>query len=109
MKRLCAFVLLLAACGAPARKEPEVRVASILAIPFLPLYLADTRGFFQQEGLRVTIANLPGTSKATEALLGGSADVAGTALEHMMQLAPDGVSVKAFLNESPGVGIEEGQ
>jgi NitT/TauT family transport system substrate-binding protein len=86
-----------------------VRIASILAIPFLPVYLADTLGYFKKEGIRVSIANMPGTSKATEALLGGSADVAGTALEHMMQLAPDGVSVKAFLNESPGVGIEEGQ
>lgn len=82
MLRRCGLLflcLLLQGCG--ARKEHThlipVRLVVGLGIAFLPVHLAHQLGFYQQEGLAVTLEDAPSTTKTTQALLGGSADVAG--------------------------------
>jgi NitT/TauT family transport system substrate-binding protein len=59
--------------------------------------LAGQLGYYEQEGIQVSFANLAGSSKALEAVLGGSVDVAAAGSEHSIQLAAEGQSVKSFL------------
>lgn len=47
-------------------------------------------------GLRVTLAGFPGTSKVTEALTGGSVEVAASVLEHSLQMAAEGRRIPGF-------------
>ncbi len=42
---------------------------------YLPLSVAEMRGYFKDEGLDVSIADFAGGSKALQAVVGGSADV----------------------------------
>ena len=42
---------------------------------YLPLSVAESLGYFKNEGLDVTIADFAGGSRALQAVVGGSADV----------------------------------
>ena len=42
---------------------------------YLPLTIAERRGFFKDEGLAVEIVDFPGGARALQALVGGSADI----------------------------------
>jgi len=63
------------------------------------MHLASALGYFREEGLDVTIAEMPGSSKIMEALLGGSADVGAGSLEQSIQMAAQGQYVQTFLTE----------
>jgi len=82
--------------GAPP-SEPQVRVAvSSDAITLLPVHLAQTLGFYRQEGLAVTLSEIKSSSKTLEALQDGSAHVAlGTTVP--IQMAAEGRSIQGFL------------
>jgi NitT/TauT family transport system substrate-binding protein len=70
---------------------PEVRLAATLgSFGHLPMHLASVLGYFQQEGVKVTVAEMNGSSKVMEALLGGSADVGAGSLEQSIQMAAEG-------------------
>jgi NitT/TauT family transport system substrate-binding protein len=90
-------MILLCGCGDPRSSTPTVRVVSAASFVFFPLLLAQQLGYYEQEGIRVTFANTTGSSKALEAILGGSADVATAGSEHSIQLAAEGQSVKSFM------------
>ena len=66
-------------------------------VPFLPFRIAQDFGYFQQEGLAVTMSEVPGGSKAMQALLGGSVDVAVASVSDAIQLAAEGRDVRCFL------------
>ena len=72
---------------------------------YLPAYVAQELGYFREEGLRLTIQDLPGGSKNVEAMLGGSADVIGAVYEHTIWLAVERRPTKCFvlLLERPGL------
>lgn len=53
---------------------------------YLPMNLADVLGFFDQEGLSIEIAEFPGGSKVTQALVGGSANFANTVFDQTIRL-----------------------
>jgi NitT/TauT family transport system substrate-binding protein len=101
-----AFVVLLVAAsalpgcqgagtGPPVR---EVRIAlSRDAITWLPVLLAQSRGYYKEEGLSLAVSDVAGLSKGMEALLGGSVDVAGASPMLVIQVAVEGRSVQSFL------------
>ncbi|MGD1071111.1 MAG: ABC transporter substrate-binding protein [Bryobacteraceae bacterium] len=82
--------------GAEA-SAPQVRVAvSSDAITLLPVHLAQTLGFYQQEGLAVTLTPIASASKTLDALHDGSVNVAlGTTVP--IQTAAEGRAVQGFL------------
>jgi sulfonate transport system substrate-binding protein len=82
--------------GAPP-SEPQVRVAvSSDAITLLPVHLAQTLGFYRQEGLAVTLTEVKSASKTLDALQDGSVHVAlGTTVP--IQTAAEGRSIQGFL------------
>src|SRR3954466_6768095 len=58
---------------------------------FLPVFLANRLGFYEKHGLTVTIDDgPPSTTKTTQALLGGSVDIAGGLFEQTLLTASQG-------------------
>jgi NitT/TauT family transport system substrate-binding protein len=62
---------------------------------YLPVTLADTLGYFKDEGLEVQFNDFAGGSKSIEALVGGSADFAVGAYENTLFLQAKGADVQA--------------
>jgi NitT/TauT family transport system substrate-binding protein len=76
---------------------PQVRVAvSSDAITLLPVQLAQTLGYYRQEGLEVLLTEIRSLPKTLDALEDGSTDVAlGTTAP--IQMAAEGRSIQGFL------------
>lgn len=74
---------------------------------YLPLSIAERKGFFKDEGLDVTIADFAGGSKALQAVVGGSADVVSGAFEHNINLQSKGQFFRCFVlqGRAPMIGI----
>jgi NitT/TauT family transport system substrate-binding protein len=59
-------------------------------ITWLPVELAQTLGYTQQEGITLSVSETNGLGKAMEALLGGSVQVAAGTLAQSISLAAEG-------------------
>lgn len=59
--------------------------------------LTHALGYFVAEGLDAEISELASSSKAMEAMLGGSADVVSGGYDHAVRLAADGRRARSFL------------
>lgn len=102
MRRL---VLTLVAAGLVAchGSEPQAGLREIrLAIhqdpiAFLPVRVAQTLGYYEEAGLAVETSEVAGGTKALQALLGGSVDVAAASMSDAVQLAVEGRDVRGFL------------
>jgi NitT/TauT family transport system substrate-binding protein len=62
----------------------------------MPLILAQSLGYFDEEGLAVHIENIQSNTRAVHALIGGSADVSTGSFTQVLSLAAEGRDVKAF-------------
>ena len=74
-------------------------------IYYLPLTIAERKGYFKQEGLDVEILDFPGGAKALQALLGGSVDVVSGAYEHTISQQAKGQAIEALVLEGQYAGI----
>ncbi len=63
---------------------------------YLPLTIAEQRGYFKAEGLDVTIVDFAGGAQALRAVVGGSADVVSGAFEHTVNMQSKGQRLRAF-------------
>ena len=93
-----AVCLLLAGCASKPG-NPRVRIGNQgtgLQAWGMPFTLADSLGYYKEEGVDVTLENLPSGVKALQALIGGSVDVAGLMYQQTIQMAADGQHVRAF-------------
>jgi NitT/TauT family transport system substrate-binding protein len=108
----------LAAGGAEAQDGLEQKVVSLAVggkplLYYLPLTLAEELGYFEDEGLEVTVSDFAGGSKSLQALLGGSADVVTGAYDHTIQMQAKGQPITAtvVLGRFPGIvlGVVEGK
>lgn len=71
---LAVFVLILSACNTNDSKLETIKVAQFGDVfIYTPLYLADAKGFFEEEGLKVDLINTGGDDKTYAAVIGGSA------------------------------------
>ncbi len=98
MRYLIVLCLLLAGCGGQAGL-PRVRLAhpgSGLQTGSLPIQMAQSLGFYRDEGLDVEIENMASAVKAMQALIGGSVDAAGIVYLQTMQLAAEGHRVRSI-------------
>jgi NitT/TauT family transport system substrate-binding protein len=64
---------------------------------YLPLTIAEQRGFFKDEGLKVEVPDFAGGSKSLQALMGGSADVVSGAYEHTITMQAKDLSIREFV------------
>ncbi|MEO8313078.1 MAG: ABC transporter substrate-binding protein, partial [Caldimonas sp.] len=77
---------------AQAVEKPKLTIAvgGKNLLYYLPLTVAEVRGYLKDEGLDVTIADFAGGSRALQALIGGSADIVSGAFEHTINMQVKG-------------------
>jgi NitT/TauT family transport system substrate-binding protein len=98
----CFVALLLAVPAAAVAKEPEKKSIAIgvggkSLLLYLPLLIAEQRGYFVDEGLNVTINDFAGGSQALQALVGGSVDAVTGGYEHTLTMQAKGQDVRAVI------------
>ncbi|SUA52078.1 alkanesulfonate transporter substrate-binding subunit [Oligella urethralis] len=79
------------------KKSLTIAVGGQALVYYLPLSIADLKGFFKEEGLDVKIVDFAGGSKALQAVVGGSADVCSGAFEHTISLQNRRQNYSAFV------------
>jgi len=72
---------------------------------YLPLTIAERRGYFKDEGLEVEIVDFPGGARALQAMVGGSADVVSGAYEHTINMQAKGINIAAIALQGRYSGI----
>ena len=84
---------------AQALEKPELTIAvgGKNLLYYLPLTIAEERGYFKDEGLDLKIVDFAGGSKALQAVVGGSADVVSGAFEHTVNMQFKGQPMRAFV------------
>ncbi|WP_459615145.1 ABC transporter substrate-binding protein [Bordetella sp. 2513F-2] len=89
------------------KSKVQIAVGGKALIYYLPLTIAEVRGYFKDEGLEVSIADFAGGSKALQAVVGGSADVVSGAFEHTLSLQAKGQAYRAFAlqGRAPMIGV----
>ena len=92
----------------PAEKTKLVLgVGGKTLLYYLPLTIAEQKGFFKAQGLDVEINDFGGGSKSLQALVGGSVDVVTGAYEHTIRMQAKGQDIRAVLEMGrfPGIVI----
>ncbi|MDK7178480.1 ABC transporter substrate-binding protein, partial [Micrococcus luteus] len=79
------------------KKSLTIAVGGQALVYYLPLSIADLKGFFKEEGLDVKIVDFAGGSKALQGVVGGSADVCSGAFEHTISLQNRRQNYSAFV------------
>ena len=90
--------LFLAGCGGKSGGIP-VRIANPgagLQTSTIPVTLAQSLGYYQEEGLEVVLENLASVAKNMQALIGGSVDAAAVIYVQNIQVAAEGQRVRSF-------------
>jgi NitT/TauT family transport system substrate-binding protein len=84
---------------AQALEKPKTTIAvgGKNLLYYLPLTVAEQRGYFKAEGLDVTIVDFAGGARALQAVVGGSADVVSGAFEHTVNMQHKGQRMRAFV------------
>jgi NitT/TauT family transport system substrate-binding protein len=99
----------MAPCGAWAQTLEKSRITLAVGgkslFYYLPLTIAERRGYFKDEGLNVEIVDFPGGAKALQAMVGGSADVVSGAYEHTINMQAKGINIVAIALEGRYSGI----
>jgi NitT/TauT family transport system substrate-binding protein len=86
-----------AAAQAPEKKKITIAVGGKSLFYYLPLTVAERKGYFKDEGLEVEIPDFAGGAKALQALVGGSADMVSGAYEHTINMAAKKQPIKAVV------------
>jgi NitT/TauT family transport system substrate-binding protein len=79
------------------RKKVTIAVGGKNLLYYLPLTVAEQKGFFKDEGLDVEIVDFAGGARALQAVVGGSADVVSGAFEHNINMQAKGQPMRAFV------------
>lgn len=91
------LVALTAGAQAPEKTKITIAVGGKNLFYYLPLSVAERKGYFKDEGLEVEIPDFAGGSKALQALVGGSADMVSGAYEHTINMAAKKQPIKAVV------------
>src|SRR5690606_36175915 len=96
-----------AAQAAPEKPKLTLGVGGKPLLYYLPLTIAEQKGYFKEEGLDVEINDFGGGAKSLQALIGGSVDVVTGAYEHTIRMQQKGQDIKAVceLGRFPGICI----
>lgn len=94
-----------AAQAAPEKAKLELGVGGKPLLYYLPLTIAEQKGYFKAEGLDVTINDFGGGAKALQSLVGGSVDAVTGAYEHTIRMQQKSQDIRAVieLGRFPGI------
>jgi NitT/TauT family transport system substrate-binding protein len=96
----CAVMIAWQAKAADTLEKKDIAIGSAsLGLTYLPVVIADQKGFFKAEGLNVEISAFAGGSKALEALMGGSLDVVSGAYSNTLTMAAKGQHLVEFVEQ----------
>ena len=76
----------LARAQAPEKTKLSLGVGGKNLFYYLPLTIAERRGYFKDFGLEVKINDFAGGSQSLQGLVGGSLDVVAGAYEHTLRM-----------------------
>ena len=95
------------AAGKPEKTKVALGVGGKPLLYYLPLTIAERRGFFKEEGLEVEINDFGGGAKSLQALIGGSVDVVTGAYEHTIRMQAKSQDIQAVceLGRFPAIVI----
>ena len=99
---------LAAGAQAPEKQKLTIAVGGKAAFYYLPLTIAEQRGYFKEEGLNVEIVDFAGGSAALRAVVGGSADVVSGAYKHTINLQANRQFFTAFVLQGRAPAISLG-
>jgi NitT/TauT family transport system substrate-binding protein len=94
-----------AAAEAPEKSKLVIGVGGKTLFYYLPLTIAEQKGYFKDEGLDVEIPDFAGGAKALQALVGGSADLVSGAFEHTITQQAKGQNIEALVLQGKNAGI----
>lgn len=94
-----------ASAQALERKQITLAVGGKNLFYYLPLTIAERKGYFKDEGLEVQIVDFPGGAKALQAMVGGSADIVSGAYEHTINMQAKGQAIVALALQGRYNGI----
>ena len=90
-----------AMCSVPpvfaSSKSVKIAVGGKALYYYLPISIAESLGYFKDEGLDVEIIDFQGGSRSLQAVVGGSADVVSGAFEHTLSMQARGQAMQAFV------------
>jgi NitT/TauT family transport system substrate-binding protein len=83
----------------------KLGVANKAHLYYLPVTLAERRGYFKDYGLDISLVDFEGGSQSLDALLGGSVDVVTGAYDHVLHTQAKGQDIRALieLGRFPGI------
>lgn len=89
------------------KSKVSLAVGGRSTLVYLPITIAQQRGYFREQGLEVEIFDVAGGSRAYEASLGGNVDLVVGVYQHVLSLQAQQQYYKAFtlLTDNIGVGI----
>jgi NitT/TauT family transport system substrate-binding protein len=108
---LACVAVALAAAVLPAaaqnleKKKITIAVGGKNLFYYLPLTIAERKGYFKDEGLEADIVDFAGGAKALQAMVGGSADVVSGAYEHTISMQAKGVNIASVVLQGRYNGI----
>ncbi len=95
---MAAAMTLSVGLAAHAQEATKLTIGSSVQSLFsLPLYIADSKGFFDEAGLDVEVVNFRGGATATPALIGGTTQLQAAGTENMLKLIRAGQPVTAVM------------
>jgi NitT/TauT family transport system substrate-binding protein len=86
--------------GAPEKAKVTLGVGGKPLLYYMPLTIAERKGFFKEQGLEVEINDFGGGAKSLQALIGGSVDVVTGAYEHTIRMQAKGQDVVAVTDKA---------
>jgi NitT/TauT family transport system substrate-binding protein len=83
--------------GAPEKAKVVLGVGGKALLYYLPLTIAERRGFFKDFGLDMEINDFAGGARSLQALVGGSVDMVAGAYEHTLRMQAKGQDIRATI------------
>src|SRR6476659_7522896 len=102
------LVATLAQAQSLEKKKITVAVGGKSLLYYLPLTIAERKGYFKSEGLDVEIVDFPGGAKALQAMMGGSSDIVSGAYEHTINMLAKGQPIVGIALQGRYNGIVVG-
>ncbi len=89
------------------KKSVTLGVGGKALLYYLPLTIAERKGYFKEQGLDVEISDFAGGARSLQALVGGSIDVVTGAYEHTIRMQAKGQDIRAVLElgRFPGIAV----
>jgi NitT/TauT family transport system substrate-binding protein len=81
--------------GNPEKPKLTLGVGGKPLLYYLPLTVAERKGYFKEEGLEIEINDFGGGARSLQALIGGSVDVVTGAYEHTIRMQAKGQDIRA--------------